>query len=339
MFRRTGRSTLTPDVEVNRYQLSFGSWADLPEGTVVQVCHPHWRGVRSATYSFGSPVIECEDLRAWSEELTDRILARSVSCVVVQGWPPGAGHFVRALADSGVAVKCVLHSSPAQHGAEPSEAAVADEVLGLSRDGILSGVGMVKAGVAEGLAQRGFPVDHVPNRAPIGSEFERLDLGDGFHVGVFAEPIWRKNVVTQLLAVGLMGEAIAHVLRRPDVAYLDGLAISEHGVQAHDVFFALQASVDVNLYVTLSECHPFTPQESYMAGVPCLMSRTSAVFRDDPELWHLTTVDELDNPAAIARAGLELHRNRDEAVDRARAWIKSADLRAVEVWRLFTASS
>ena len=31
-------------------------------------------------------------------------------------------------------------------------------------------------------------------------------------------------------------------------------------------------STDVNLYVSLSECHPLSPIESYLTGVPALMS-------------------------------------------------------------------
>ena len=76
----------------------------------------------------------------------------------------------------------------------------------------------------------------------------------------------------------------------------------EHGELPWDRFVAIQGSVDLNLYVTLSECHPSTPQESYLAGVPCLLSRVSGVFADDPRLWEITTTDRPDDPSAIAEA-------------------------------------
>ena len=103
--------------------LSFGSWEELPATErVVQICHPDWRGVRTVAYSFGSPVVECDNLVLWSDHLLDGITASQVETVVIQGWPPGAADFSRRLAEVEVTVKCVLHSSPAQHGAEAGEA-------------------------------------------------------------------------------------------------------------------------------------------------------------------------------------------------------------------------
>lgn len=330
---RGGRTRGAPDRRPPH--LSFGSWADLPDESVVQICHPDWRGVRTVAYAFRSPVVECDDLDSWGEEIGVQLTGRHAACVVIQGWPPGAGSIARLLSGAGVPVKCVLHSSPAQHGAEPGERAVVDEVLTLAREGVLAGVGMAKSGVAEAFASLGFPVLYVPNRAPVLPEMTKPDLGPDFHVGVFAEPFWRKNVTTQLLAVALMDGATAHVMSRPDNRYLGGLEVVEHGELAYPDFIALQGSVDINLYVTLSECHPSTPQESYLAGVPCLASRTSSVFRSDPSLWEMTTVDQLDNPAAIAEAALALYRDRDEAVTRAAEWIESADRVGAAAWAEF----
>jgi hypothetical protein len=323
-----------PPAEERPPRLSFGSWEAFPgdDPRVVQVCHPDWRGVRTVAYTFGSPVVECDDLIRWGDEIVQGVAGSAIPVVVFQGWPPGAADLARRLHDRGITAKCVLHSSPAQHGAEAGEAAVVAEVLDLARAGILAEVGMSKPGVPEAFTAAGHPVTLVPNRVPRLPAFDRVDLGPGLHVGVFAEPFWRKNVVTQLLAVGLLEGAVAHVMRRPDVAYLGGVEIVEHGELPWEEFVALQGSVDLNLYVTLSECHPSTPQESYLAGVPCLMSRTSGVFRDDPALWDLTTVDLPDDPTAIAAAARRLLDERDEAVWRAGRWMEQADDAAVRAW-------
>ncbi|MGH9169192.1 MAG: hypothetical protein ACRD02_15335, partial [Acidimicrobiia bacterium] len=121
-------------------------------------------------------------------------------------------------------------------------------------------------------------------------------------------------------------------------SYLDGVPMVEHRLMPYEDFIRLQSSVDLNLYVTLSECQPLTPLESYLAGVPCLSSRTSVLFRDDPDLWQLTTVDELDNPLAIARAAQRLLDHKEEAVERARTWIEAWDERATERWHEFVAT-
>ena len=317
--------------------LSFGSWDRVPKSIpfVVQVCHPNWRGVRTATYGFDTPVIECDDLAIWGGELLDGIKTAGVDLVVIQGWPPGAGGFARLLRGAGVRSACVLHSSPAQHGAEAGEATVVGEVLDLGRSGVLAAIGMTKIGVHDAFRVLGYEVAYVPNRVPRLPEFERVDLGPGVNVGVFAEPLWRKNVTTQLLATAVLEDARAHVIRRPGTSYLTGLDIVEHGELPWNEFVALQGSVDLNLYVTLSECHPSTPQESYLAGVPCLISRVSSVFRDDPVLWNLTSVDEADNPSSIARAAIGLLEARDEAVARARTWMIEADQRGSEAWARF----
>jgi hypothetical protein len=333
-LRGGGRNTARKPI------LSFGSWGDLGAiERVIQICHPDWRGVRTVAYSFRSPVVECDDLALWSDYLLDQITAASIEVVVVQGWPSGAAGLVTRLAEVGLPVKCVLHSSPAQHGAEEGEAAVVEEVLTLAASGVLAEVGMAKVGVPEALTAAGHPVTYVPNRVPVLPDVDKVDLGPGLHIGVFAEPFWRKNVVTQLLAVGLLDGAVAHVMRLPEVAYLDQVEVVEHGELAWNEFVSLQGSVDLNLYVTLSECHPSTPQESYLAGVPCLISRVSGVFADDPLLWEITSTDRPDDPSAIAEAARRLLTRRDEAVERAGTWMGQHDKRAAEIWERFTSPS
>ena len=318
--------------------LSVGSWEMLPKtgSQAIQICHPEWRGVRSVAYGFDTPVVECEDLNVWGDELLARFSQASISMVVIQGWPPGAAEFAARLSADGITVKCVLHSSPAQHGAESGEAKVVDEVLALNRSDVLTEVGMAKKGIHQAFASVGHSVTYVPNRVPRIPEIRKFDLGPGMHVGVFAEPFWRKNVVTQLLAVGLFEGAIAHVMRKPDVRYLDGVDVVEHGELPWEEFLTLQGSVDINLYVTLSECHPSTPQESYLAGVPCLMSRVSGVFKEDARLWELTTTDLADDPSAIAEATSRLLESRHEALQRASSWMTSFDQEAASIWDAFT---
>jgi hypothetical protein len=321
--------------------LSFGTWTDLPPASpsVLQVCHPDWRGVRTVAYGFATPVVECEDLGHWGPELVDSIAASGVELVVVQGWPPGAGGFVGLLGRAGVRAACVLHSSPAQHGAEGGEAMVIDEILALLDDHALAAVGMAKDGVHQAYAGLGYEIAYVPNRVPVLPGFDKIDLGPGLNVGVFAEPLWRKNVTTQLLAVAMLDNARAHVMRQPGVGYLRDLPTEVHGELPWGQFIALQSSVDLNLYVTLSECHPSTPQESYLAGVPCLVSRVSSVFRDDPVLWDLTSVDEADNPSSIATRARRLLEARVEAVERAMVWMDEADRRGASAWDRFVGNA
>ena len=121
----------------------------------------------------------------------------------------------------------------------------------------------------------------------------------------------------------------------PANAYLSDLEIVEHGELPRPQFVQLQGSVDLNLYVSLSECHPMSPLESYAAGVPCLMSQTSDLFRSDTRLWDLATIGEADNPSAIAGAATELMANGGEAVERAADWMDRFDPIARSLWEDF----
>ena len=165
---------------------------------------------------------------------------------------------------------------------------------------------------------------YVPNRSPELPEYETMDLGEGVQVGILLDPYWRKNVTTQLGAAAILG-ATAHVNRTPDVGYLDGLTIVEHGSVPWERFVGLQASMGLNMNVTLSECHPMSPMESYLSGVPSLVSATSSLFRDDSDLYEMTTVAEADNPRIIADKASLLLDNRSEAVERAIAWMSTHD--------------
>lgn len=332
LLRRTGEALAPP-------RLSFGEWSRLGQAPVVAVCHPDWRGVRTSAYGHGVPVVEVANARHWAGRLGEQLQRWGVEVLVVHGFPPGAGRLLAEAQRKGLATRLILHSSMAQHGGDALEAQVMDEVVELLRQGTLGRLGFVKQGQAEAFAALGIAASFVPNRVPRFPSLPRLELGPGqLHVGIFAEPFWRKNVVTQLGAIALLDQALAHVLFRPQVAYLAELPMVEHGLLPYEEFLRLQASVDLNLYVSLSESMPLTPLESYAAGVPCLMSRTSTLFADDPDLWHLTTVDELDNPLAIARAARRLLERKEEAVERALAWAEQFDGGAADRWRRFVAT-
>ncbi len=337
MRRFMRRSADSPPVTERQPILSFGSWIELPrtQPSVVVVCHPDWRGVRTAAFSFREPVVECDDLTRWGVDIVEQMRSHDVRVVVVHGLPPGSVEFLAKARQAGIGTRVVLHSSMTQHGAEPGEAEVADTVLALSQDGTIDQVGFVKAGLAEAFTALGYPVAYVPNRTPDMPEITRRNLGPGLSIGLFTESFWRKNVVTQLGAIALLDNATAHVLQRPDVDYLDRLSMVEHGVVPWTEFISLQASTDLNLYVTLSECHPLSPIESYLSGVPALMSRTSDVFRSDPILWDITTVEIADDPAAIAAAAERLMARREEAVERALSWIDENDKEARQRWTDF----
>ena len=305
----------------------------IPDG-VLQVCHPDWRGVRSSAYAFGDPVIESSDLKRLSAHAEDLVDA-GVSTVVIQGWPPNASQFALAMASLDVRVLTVFHSSPAQHGIDPGEAEAVRDMLVLHKDGIVDQVATVKAGVADAFSSLGYDIVYVGNRVPVLEPVEPATVAEGTNVGIFLYPMWRKNVTTQILAARKLGWR-PFVMDAPKVGYISRNDLTICGELPRDKFLPIQAAMDITLNVTLSECHPMQPMESYLLGVPCLLSRTSDLFADDPELWDLTTVDQPDNPDAIAAGAEKLLSRTDEAVERATASLQRMDAASKAQWLSFT---
>ncbi|MGI9666560.1 MAG: hypothetical protein ACR2N2_05595 [Acidimicrobiia bacterium] len=305
-----------------------------PRG-VLQVCHPEWRGVRESARAFGDPVVTSPDLAdlipslaAWTEA--------GIATLVVQGWPPGAGAFTRAAANAGFDIRAVFHSAPSQHGVDAGEAEAVSEMLGLARSDVIGRVATVKDGVVPAFRAAGFDITHLENRVPDVSATPISPAGSSPHLGIFLFPMWRKNVTTQILAALELG-GTAHVMAQPAVDYLSGAPVVEHGELGRQELLSAVSGMDLTLNVTLSECHPMMPMESYRLGVPCLISQTSNLFADDPILHDLTTVAKADDPHAIAEGARELLDRRDEAVERAKAALDALDARAMASWIAFTA--
>ncbi|GMQ94848.1 MAG: hypothetical protein BMS9Abin12_2358 [Acidimicrobiia bacterium] len=304
----------------------------VPDG-VLQVCHPDWRGVRASARAFRDPVFEARDLSTVIGRVAD-ITEAGVETVVIQGWPPNAAAFATALSASGMRVLAVFHSSPAQHGVDGGEAEAVNEMLELHRSGVVSGVATIKAGVAGSLRSLGYDVAHIGNRVPKLGTIAPAPVVEGTNVGIFLYPMWRKNVTTQILAAHSLGWR-PFVMDDPCVPYLSRNDLTICGELPREEFLTIQAAMDLTLNVTLSECHPIQPMESYRLGVPCLISRTSDLFIEDPGLYELTTVDQTDNPDAIADGARRLLANRAEVVPRANAVLDAIDRRSAGQWRTF----
>ncbi len=304
----------------------------LPGTGVVGICHPDWRGVRTAAHSFRVPVLESPDLDADGDTIIDRLSAADVRMVVIHGLPPGTESFMSKVSGANISTGAVHYSSPAQHGAGAAEWGQVTMLLNWLGQGVLHRLGFAKSGFAEVVRSLGHDAFFVGARPPVMPDITPLDLGSGTHVGIFGEMFWRKNTATQLGAVALMPDSTAHVLEPIPVPYLQAVPHKVHGVVPWSEFVAILGSVDLNLYVSLAECLPLTPMESYRLGVPCLMSQTSVLFKDDRDLWERTTVGELDNPTAIAEASFDLLANKDQAVTLANAWLDDWDQRAARTW-------
>lgn len=76
----------------------------------------------------------------------------------------------------------------------------------------------------------------------------------------------------------------------------------------------------LSLYVTISECSPMLPLESFALGVPCLIGACSHLFRDHQLLRRALVVDQPCNPSMIADMAVGAIRDKDKIVDAYRAY-------------------
>ena len=106
-------------------------WDGLAGHQVVSICHPAWRGIRTAALTFGAPIVDLEDAGSEATEIVTRLQEAGVDTIIVQGFPPGSATLLQEASRAGLETRCLLHSSMTQHGAEAHEAAVADEVFDL----------------------------------------------------------------------------------------------------------------------------------------------------------------------------------------------------------------
>ncbi|KAI9136185.1 hypothetical protein BKA69DRAFT_207226 [Paraphysoderma sedebokerense] len=112
-----------------------------------------------------------------------------------------------------------------------------------------------------------------------------------------------KNVPTQILALCSLSNVVIHVLEKPELPYLRHCTspIIQHGsFLEHNVFIRLLLSMNVNMYISLTECFPMMVTESISAGIPALTSATSAIYSEDKILEEFLVVNELDTPDLIA---------------------------------------
>lgn len=294
------------------FRVSDDAWYALlakSGAAVVAVAHPEWRGVRSSTENLFEHRLFIERLTAsQARHLLGRLRDAGCRQVVLQGWPPGCAPLVDEIHRfaPGLKLKVIWHGSLMQLG-EQAEWAALQRVIAGFHAGQITRIGFVKHGMADVFAHLGIDSAFVMNYVrtiPTGPSTPRPA---GPHIGLWAvAPIWRKLPYTMLAAAALVPGAqvwmTGHNQRTTQVANLLGVRhqrLAEGALPRSEMPTAL-AQMDVNLYVTLSECAPMLPLESLAVGVPCLLGPTSHYFRDHPELHRRLVVSYPDDPLSVA---------------------------------------
>ena len=279
---------------------------------------PRWKGVASSTLNLFEqrlPIPLNSDTPP--EAITDADIARYAQLLLATG----ARHFVisggdlffirliREVHAAAPAVRFDLlwHSNWVQMG-EPADWAILRQWLAAWNEGLVTRIGIVKAGLDTFFRAHGVDAVFIPNVIMTNPDEICPSAHDGA-VGIWlsGSSDYRKLPHAALLA---LAQSRKHPLKASGLNYvarrlIDTLNLPIRKIWVNPIpraqLYREMADTAATLYVTLSECSPMLPLESFALGVPCLVGPSSHLFRDDPWLAPRLVVEDPLNSALIAR--------------------------------------
>ena len=297
---------------------------------IVAVTNPEWRGVRSSTENLIPHCLFINDnLNEYSANRYADLLVRS-GCrkVLISGFPLSYELLARQLKAKAPDVEIYVfwHSSFLQS----DEDYVWHSFLTMNRlhkEGVVRKLGFAKKGMAEAVARTGAKTGFIANCVKRVPDSKVRPLRDTPHIGLWAlAPIWRKTPYAMLAATAMLDRAKVHVVGQAERAvefarfFEIDLVHREQPVPQKEMPEAL-AKMDLNLYVTLSECTPMLPLESLAVGVPCLLGPTSHLFEDHPYLHSRLVVPYPDRSDVIAEMIVQALLERERIIEEYKNYI------------------
>ena len=273
-----------------------------PSTPVLAVVPPEWFGVTTSTRNNFPNLLLCPGEAPGPDHAAAQIAEKGFSTVVFSDVPPAFEAMARQIKARAPQTLLLVHyhGSFAQN-AQPKTNLSFRRAMALARDGVVDRIGCAKAGMAEVLQAMGVRACYLPYRVEPPAPVAHHPARSPRRVGVFVRDILRKNAHTQFAAAAMLRDVEIHANDVPDLSYLPNRPpIVAHGEMPYGEFLELLGGMDLNFYVSLSECYPMVVLESLIRGVPCLTSHTHEIFEHDRELGELLIVPAHDNPVAIA---------------------------------------
>ena len=157
-------------------------------------------------------------------------------------------------------------------------------------------------------------------------------------IGIFGSEEVHKNLIAQISAACQFENAQLYLRKRVQVPYIYQncrASIIETGELKHDAFMAVLGSMDITMYVSLTEAFPMTVVESISLGIPAIISPTSAVFDLDYEVRRSLTVEKLDCLDCIADKLRFVMTNYPRLSRLVLDYVPRINQRARELWHRF----
>lgn len=295
----------------------------LPLSVPVAVAHPDWLGIRSsAAQMFDNLLLLTDELTPEDgESIAERLLARQPTAVVLQGFPFTYQHLVRALHRQApdVPVNVVWHGTFMQ---APEDYAWRSFRLmcALQKQGKIRRIGCVKKGQEQILRHRGLDAHYLLNMYRVIPEAAAPVPVAPIKLGIWSISELKHKPPYEMLAAASTIEGVQVVgsvasERMVDFCNEFGLAHSFLGRMVPQAEMPVQlATTHLNLYVTLNECAPMLPLESFAVGVPCIVGPNTPYFENHPYLQSRLVVPVPDDAFAIAQKIKLALAERDEII-------------------------
>lgn len=283
---------------------------------IIAVVHPEYRGVRSATKEMVGDLFEVSAIhtREKAREIARQIVKYNPEKVLISGYAIGYDLLASEIKNvaPNVRIFAFIHSAFIWFDVYPAENYVFEAFVDMAKTGIIEKIGFCKRDLAEFFKTQGVDSYFVMNRFyPEKHTFRELSK-EKIKIGIFGKNMWHRNITNQVLGALGIENAEVHVNEVSNHFFIDKNRVIVHGILPKDEFLKLYQTLDINMYISLTECFPMSVIESMQYGIPCLVSDTSDVYTWNEKLKKLLTVSTIDSPLGITKKIQEVVANYKE---------------------------
>jgi len=271
---------------------------------IIGIVSPYFRGVRSATMEMANDLIEVSEIytKRKASEVAKIVASYDPQKILVSGYAKGHDLLIREIKKEmpSVRIFVLIHSAFMWFDAYPAENVIFENFIRMSEEGVIEKVGFCKRDLAEFFHDKGINTYFVMNRFyPEKHTLRKLNK-ERIQIGVWGKNDWHRNILNQTIAATMIKNSEIHVNEVGNHFFLENEKINVYGILPKEDFLKLFSQMDINLYISLTECFPMTVIESMQYGIPCLVSDTSDVYKFSPYLKEKLTVSTIDGPLGIA---------------------------------------
>ena len=286
------------------------------KGDTIAICpestNGNWLGVKMATLGlfpentlifpqyYSSPIYSIKELKIIAEELINNKFRNIIFSGFVEYFETFIELLNHKISNSKIGV--IYHGSLATNSEDKKTTHLFSNLLSLCEDGKIQKLGFIKKGMRETF----YKLKNL-NTFHLLLFTRKLDIlpaakEKGFiSIGIFSHDLYRKNIHNQVAAALMTVNSRVFLRQNYGFDYLGNIdRIKTIGFnRSYEDYISLLMTMDLNLYVSFSECWGQVITESLAYGIPCLAANNSGIFDYDKELHDSLIVNEFDDSNEI----------------------------------------